>query len=325
MISDAEFLPGGRIAVLDRIACCARVFSGSGEYLFSIGSSGEGPGEFTSPDCIVSVGDSILIFDSMGGSSSVFDESGAFLGTLAPAGSIPIPCYCEYDGAGRLIGGITEGESRTSDEVILAYRVKAFNLALQPVDTLFANTFTYVPEDAAGRIRSTNFSCSFTSAPDGNVFVAPASTEDYAIRGYDAAMDTIVTITADYGVTPKSPAELASETERMTSILNARNSSESGGFQPLEDRYMIPPSGLHADSLGRIWALRGVDDGIVFDAYGYDGVLLGSARLEGLGDLLETGPLWWSGSDGGLLAFTMDPLDYPRVYVFDLPGPEAFR
>ena len=97
------------------------------------------------------------------------------------------------------------------------------------------------------------------------------------------------------------------------------------GFQPLPDRCMIPPSGLHADSLGRIWALRGVDDGIVFDAYGYDGMLLGSARLEGLGDLQEIGPLWWSGSDCGLLAFTMDPLDYPRVYVFDLPGPEAFR
>ena len=54
-------------------------------------------------------------------------------------------------------------------------------------------------------------------------------------------------------------------------------------------------------------------------------LLLGSARIEGIGDLQETGPLWWSGSDCGLLAFTMDPLDYPGVFVFDLPGADAFR
>ena len=174
MISDAEFLPGGRIAVLDRIACCARVFSDSGEYLFSIGSSGEGPGEFISPDCIVPVGDSILVFDSMGGSASVFNGSGSFLGTLTHAGTVPIPCYCEYDGAGRIVGGVRERESGTSDQIVIAYRVKAFDLALQPVDTLFTNTFTYDPGDLSGTILSTNFSCSFTSAHDGNVFVAPS-------------------------------------------------------------------------------------------------------------------------------------------------------
>jgi len=325
IISDAEFLPGGGIAVIDRLACCVRVFSGSGEYLFSIGSPGEGPGRFISPDCIMPVGDSILVFDMMGGRASVFDGSGAFLGTLTQTGSVPIPCYCEYNGDGRLIGGITEEESRTHDEIIFAYRVKAFDLALQPVDTLFTNVFTFTPGDVVGRLRSTSFSCSFTTAPDGSVFVAPASTERYVVMGFDAAMDTLVTITADYPTTPKSPDEIASETERMTSVFSSRNSVVYGGFQPLPDRYMIPPSGLHADSLGRVWVQRGIDEGIVFDAYGYDGILLGSARIEGIGDLQETGPLWWSGSDCGLLAFTMDPLDYPGVFVFDLPGADAFR
>ncbi len=45
-------------------------------------------------------------------------------------------------------------------------------------------------------------------------------------------------------------------------------------------------------------------------------LLLGSASIEGLGDLQETGPLWWSGSDCGLLAFTMDPLDYPGAVSY---------
>lgn len=297
----------------------------SGEYLFSIGAAGEGPGEFTSPDCIVHAGDSILIFDSMGGRVSVFDSSGAFAGLLAPAGSVPIPCYCEYDGNGRLIGGITEREDVSSDEVILAFRVKAYNMALEPVDTLFTNSFTPVSGDISGTIRETSFSCSFTCSPDGRAFVAPSSTEEYVIRGFDPDGDTLATITADFPVTSKSPQEIAAETERMTSILSAHNTSNTGGFQPLTDRYMIPPSGLHADSLGRIWALRGVADGIVFDVYGEDGGLLGSVRLTGLGDPAVTGPLWWSGSDCSLLAFTMDPLDYPRVYVFDLPGADAFR
>ncbi len=46
---DGGFLPGGRIALLDRQAMFLRVYDSIGAHLFSLGGPGEGPGEFDFP------------------------------------------------------------------------------------------------------------------------------------------------------------------------------------------------------------------------------------------------------------------------------------
>jgi hypothetical protein len=65
-IIDAAFMPDGRIALLDVVRNRISVFSQDGDYLFSTGNTGIGPGEFNEPSsiAILSNGD-IAVVDHM--------------------------------------------------------------------------------------------------------------------------------------------------------------------------------------------------------------------------------------------------------------------
>ncbi len=318
-ISDAEYFRDGRIAVLDRIQCRASVFSGTGSFLYSMGCRGDGPGEFNNPDCMVCMGDSLVIFDRRAGRVSVFGPSGEYLGELTTAANTTaIPTYCRYTGNG-IIGGTTSVDPGDGSVQNLVYLVSIYDMELNPVDTLHANHFASTPDDISQTIQNTYFSCSFAADPFGNTFVAPVSTDDYLVIGIDADRDTLLTIRRNFPRIEKTREELAEEARRFSSVLMARNPGLIVEYEPVEFRYMIPPNGLHVDSSRRIWVLRGAGGEPVFDVYGYDGEKLFSTRITGIDPEETGGLLWWMVSDHGLMAFSLDPVDFPKVYVFDLP------
>ncbi len=65
-IIDAAFMPDGRIVLLDPVRNRVSIFNPEGEFLFSIGNTGIGPGEFNEPSsiAILSNGD-IAVADHM--------------------------------------------------------------------------------------------------------------------------------------------------------------------------------------------------------------------------------------------------------------------
>ena len=52
LLWDAAITGAGEVLILDRIRTDVRVFSVTGDYLYTLGGQGEGPGELTSPCCL---------------------------------------------------------------------------------------------------------------------------------------------------------------------------------------------------------------------------------------------------------------------------------
>ena len=82
----------------------------------------------------------------------------------------------------------------------------------------------------------------------------------------------------------------------------------------------MPPFGLGIDSEGRIWAQRGTEERITYDLYDRSGELLETVVLEGYGheennvDFISV-----KVQPTGILAYPMEPRDYPKVFVYELP------
>lgn len=269
-ISDVDFLSDGSIAVLDRIKGCVSVYSETGEYIFALGASGQGPGEFTSPDCMMPIGDNLVIFERPTARASVFNDSGEYLGELSDTYSTQLPSYCDNVGDSGIVGGISARPLNGNESEVM-YLVIIFDMELNPVDTLFTHTFILDRTNISHMIQNSLFSCSFTADDEGNVFVSPVSTENYRVTGFDQNLDTLVTINRSISRVEKTSQELAEESERMTSVLRSRNPAITAEYEPIRYRYMIPPNGIHTDSHRRIWVRSGLNTEHVFHVYSYSG------------------------------------------------------
>jgi len=316
-ISDAEFTPCGDIAVLDRVRGCAAVFNSSGEYLYSLGRSGSGPGEFISPDCMTSFGSGMVVFERSSGKASLFSGGGAYEGDLRDAAGI-IPTYCSSAGESFFVGGVSARDPEGGD-MDGVYMVIVFDSQLNPMDTLYTHHYTLEYGNYSAMLRNTNFSCSFDCDDEGNTFIAPCSCEEFHLMGFDSTGSQFLNLVTDVSPVERSAGEIALEEERFNSVIRARNNGFTGSYEALEHRYAIPPNGIHADNLGRLWVRNGLVPGQEFLVYDYQGNLLFTAEVQGL-DPSETNELlWWSVDESGLLCFSMDPLEYPAVYFFAMP------
>lgn len=81
-VRDATVLPDGRIALLNSGAERWQIHGADGTHLRTMGTRGEGPGEFQMPEWIAVRGDTVLIFDGLqgGGRLTRYDLSGDLLG-----------------------------------------------------------------------------------------------------------------------------------------------------------------------------------------------------------------------------------------------------
>jgi len=77
-VTDADRLTDGSIVVADDGSDEVRVFSPSGEHVWSAGRDGSGPGEFRRlAQTVVLPGDSVLAYDPSAGRATLFDSDGA--------------------------------------------------------------------------------------------------------------------------------------------------------------------------------------------------------------------------------------------------------
>jgi hypothetical protein len=91
-VPDVLGLPDRRIAVVNRGTQEVRVFDEAGEFLFSVGGDGEGPGEFRDPiEIALLPPDTLVVWDWRLGRISVFASNGSFIRTtgLDPPASHP--------------------------------------------------------------------------------------------------------------------------------------------------------------------------------------------------------------------------------------------
>ncbi len=317
-ISAVRFLDDGRIAVLDRYACGALIFSPSGEYLEQIGGPGEGPGEFVNPSSMAAHNNKLVILDKWALRATLFDQQGNCIGELTDSWSFTPPSFIRFVSDSFIIAGVTtmgNSEGLYSTD----YMVNVLSMDFQVVDTLFLSNFIYEPGNMTQMLQMSLFSCSYTTDSRGNMFVAEASPEFYEIQGWNLAGENFSTISRELDPVEKTENELLLETERITSMIEGKNPGVSHTYTPLPLKNQIPPNGVHADGQERLWVLNGFAQTPVFDVYSYEGELLFSVHMLGIDSNEIQEVLWWNVSEHGLAVFSRDPWEVPLVWVYDLP------
>ncbi len=309
-------MPDGSIVVLDRIACCIRRFGPDGTFVGRYGRRGSGPGEYLNPSDMVVLGDGrVMVCDIFTGGVHLLDtalvDQGVKLPFYADPPFFPVAALDSSFVAGAYEMRIEE------DAIVIDYFVGRFDMASEPSVTYRRTDIPVDPSDATQIVDVLLYHARWAVDPDGNVFVAPISTDTYEVTGYRTDGTEYMTITRDVDPVPRSEEEIALEEAFIENRMISYGSSLPPDYHPSPWRPQIVD--IHADGEGRIWVQRGTGEVPEFDVYDPAGVLLYSATVPGAE---RDGRYWRFFMDGeGILAWSDDPPDHPVLYLLEASGP----
>jgi hypothetical protein len=312
-IVSAMYMPDGSIAVLDLKKCSILFYSADGSFLGGLGRQGSGPGEFLMPSGMTCMtGGGIAVSDAMARRISFFDAAGVY--TKCLEGFFPTaPVSIAAVDSVAFVGLKPEFE-QNDDGMMMGFSLARWDTSTAPVVTYFSDMAPFDPENLMASYGESMFSFA-ASATNGRVFRAPMTSEMYSIDCYEPDGTLYLTIDKPYTPVPKTPEEIADETamveERMAS---SGAPAEMINWEPEPNRASI--AGLYLDRQDRLWVRRGWEDIPTFDVFDQEGQLLFVAAVE---CEPQEGRYWQvSVDDGGILAFSANPTDYPRLYMLEL-------
>lgn len=318
-ISDAVEMDDGSIAVLDEASCCSRLYTPGGDFITQISRRGSGPGEVVLPGGMVKLSDgSLAILDHASGIHR-FSASGEFLEFMTDFQGQDVPQWAWGVNRMGLVGAITQMEM--VDEVLTVnFIVGRWDSEQQHTVEYFCNSFPFNPERMDEFFRNTFFSASFAASPDGMTFVAPVTSENYKIEVFNPDGTLYRTIEREMNPVPKTPEEMAEETELITAILKERGVPEDHiRYQPDPNRWMIQPQGLGADAQSRVWVRNGLTDDVIMDVYSIEGEHLAVVQFQGVSNPDIPDYLNIKVQENRILIYSLQDPDYPRLYVMDMP------
>ncbi|MBN1434762.1 hypothetical protein JW921_08385 [Candidatus Fermentibacterales bacterium] len=306
----------GSILVLDRPNCCVREFTPEGEFVRQYGRRGSGPGELSNPHSMVRLGDGrVAVLDLYTGGMQTFDSEGRWQGISAEMTNEPVLWLTESEG-NTYVGTQNCFDFCEQGLVVTAVVGRYEADRAEPFDTLWESSFVWDFRDITPLIEGSYFARTWASDRDGNVFIAPRSSEVYQVSGFDASGEAFLEISRELERVRKADEEMADEAAFWN--LRAENMGASGPFnyQPDPYRWMIHSMGV--DALGRLWVRRGTEETPTFDVFDMEGNQVFTATIPSIRGPL--GPLWQIDIDEqGILAYSLDPeAGYQKLYVLEL-------
>lgn len=320
-IGDAVYTSDGNIAVMDETGCCVKVFDPSGEFLFQMGREGSGPGELLHPGAMVLLSDgSVGVIDAPTGGLHTYGPGGEFDTTLIEFMGGPVPQWAWGVDSMAFVGAVTDFD-QTEETMMVAFRVGRWQLDRQPETVYFENAFPFNPQDMAGMLNGTFFSCTYAAESDGYVYLAPISSSEYRIDVFEPGGELSSSFQRDMPRVEKSEEEIQDEIAMITAILKERGVPEHMiDYSPDPCRWLIQPQGMGADGDGRIWVHNGASESIVMDVYERDGTHVAVVRIEGVEnpDIMDFVNI--KVQPRGILAYSLQDPGYPRLYVIPMPA-----
>jgi len=323
-VDAALFGENGEIIVLDGSKKQISVFSPDGEFIKTIGRQGSGPGEFQRPVAMALLGNGQLaVSDPWAGKISLFDSSHVYTGAIT--GFFPAPPMAITGADGEAIIGLMKKLDVEND--LIGYSLARLDGTAEPSFIYAREMMPFEPTMIGPGYTETTVA--FASDQSGRVFTSIMSSDNYQIEGFLPDGERFVEIEKSYEMIAKTPEEIQNEIDDFSTFLENRATSGGGGrmqsmgvqipadelnYEPNPYHYAV--SALMIDNHDQLWARRGSEQMPFFDVYDFNGNLLFTASVEE--DDLDAEDWVLAAGDDRCLAFSPDPLGYPRVVVLSL-------
>ncbi len=310
-IIDAAPLPGGGVAVLDRITCRISLFDGNGEFLRSFGRMGEAPGEFQLPvKFAVLPSGSMVVGELLNGRVTLLDPEGNCLSCWSHEG----------------LGGIPLLMLPFDEDSFLSYNFALvmngmtlqLSFSLRRYDAMTGEVMAeYMSWEGEGR-PETDFVPAYISAAanteTGLVYMSRCDSETWRIEVFDAAGTPVDTL-EPFPERERLPVNMEEGFVPGTWMVSYAYQDETGstGMQSTNVPELHPFIGdLGVDAGGNIWARRGGAGQNSWDVLSPEGLWLREVVIEAFTP--ESIPKVIMGP-GGFIAFELNPEDVCRVLL----------
>jgi hypothetical protein len=311
-IIDAAYLPDGRIILLDVLENIVSVFSPEGEFLFSFGSEGNGPGEFAEPVELAVLDDGRLAVCDYMHQKLVFCDT-LLNYSCELSGFNPTPPHGIENGGGGSVVGMQSHYFIEGETPYFGLRLGSWSNSIEP-DLIYASAYT-VPEN--GRIEL--YFVEFCTDSRGRIYTAPTSYDEYSITCYNPEGDTLFYLTEPYTRTEKTPEEIESEYLSYRYDMPGLDADDrraiTSRWEPYPYRQAIKE--IYADEMDRIWVLSGRREGSspLFEVYSSTGTHICTVPTS-FGP--EANNWKFVFGDSTVLAFDTNPNDYSKVLLLNI-------
>ncbi len=315
MLIEVAHGAGGEIIALDMNRASLSTYSPDGEFIGSIGSPGPGPGEFLIPiNFAVMTDGGFAVSDAIARNISFFDAEGTFqrvLDDFFPTPPLSIEGCPDGGFVGQSMSMILTGETMDASLQLCKYTDSTEADVIyfsRPMEMDFSGG------NQAQSQRGPEFD--FAVGPDGSVFVAELSDTLFAVNGYSPDGEEFLTLKEEMQRTPLTQEEIdAGSLNLSIMIVNGEASADMDRTENIHPwRNVIASIGVDAEK--RIWVEMACTDTPVFRVYDYYGTLLFVAVTD-VEFTAVTRPSFIIDA-GGILACDRDPMDYPKIYLFQL-------
>lgn len=310
-IMDAAPLPGGGLALLDRITCRISMFDGNGAFLRSFGRMGEAPGEFQLPiKFAVLPNGSVVVGELLNGRVTLLDPDGNCISCWSHEGLGGIPLLMlPFDESSFLSYNFA---------LVMNLTTLQLRFSLRRYDAFTGEVLAeYMSWEGAGRPETDfvpAYICSAVNTETGLVYMSRCDAEVWRIMVFDAAGAPVDTL-EHFPDRERLPVDMEEGFVPGTWMVSYSYQDETGssGRQSTNVPELHPfISDLGVDAQGNIWARRGGVEQSMWDVLSPEGVWLQEAVIEAFTP--ESMPRVVMGP-GGFITFELNPEDVCRVLL----------
>ncbi len=307
----------GNILVLDRSACCVRVYSPQGEFIRQISNEGSGPGELRNPISMTVVGDGrIFVETPLSGGMNAFTAEGEWLGIVTPFYDPP-PMNTVGADSNSYVAMRIETLPNDSGDLIVAAFIGRYEEGEDPVIRYWEYEFPFDPNNLTALLQNTMMSRVFTADRSGNVFIAELTSDNYLVQGFRSDGELFLEIEKNVDKVEKTGIEIEDEETYVVAYLESMGAS-GVVLEYNADPYRNSISEVEVDGEGRVWVRRGTALEPVFDVYNSAGEELFTVSVPEAGD----DAVFWDFNidEQGIIAYSINPELFQQVYILELPN-----
>ena len=314
-VEGVAFGPDGNIAVLDCARGTVRIYSPQGDYLWSIGHRGSGPGELGNVTSMAITDSGSVNLSGTGADEYGIHSYDYFTGEWLCSSRTFIPPSCLESAWGDMyvrkdITFVVKGE-----DIYLPVNISLFQTGMEdPYLILNSDTVLFDMTKDVELLELDWYGYDIAADERGLVYVAPRSTEEALVMVIDSTGSRLRTLVLPYEPVQRTPEEMEMERNILRAKAIASNENPEG-LEPNPFKPMI--RGLEVDDEGNLWILQGGPSAPTFTVVSPEGEYLFTAVV---GGDPPDGSTWrFHLGSQGMLAYAEDPYSgYQKIYLLDL-------